>query len=206
MPIIDLEKLDKSRGRKTGDDFRGENDGIVTRRSRSVRRVQMVNHVWTALNIFKLQPAWQNEAKRREMKGKNLFMQETYFAYDANMRIGMYNAMHFSTGNLVRLRNPRLVDNEDGSCTLTWQPNVEGKRAFLDDRLRVIVLRESNPDVFAEIAGITARRADGQVTFHARDNKELSGAAHLYAFFMSADGKEFSPDEHFVSGWDEPVA
>ena len=52
MPIIDLEKLDKSRGRNTGDDSRGENDGIVTRRSRSVRRVQMVNHVWTALNIF----------------------------------------------------------------------------------------------------------------------------------------------------------
>lgn len=206
MPIIDLKKLNKSSGRNTRDDSRDENNGIVTNKSRSIRRVQMVNYVWTALNIFNLQQAWQNEAKRRKMKGKNLFMQETYFAYDANLHIGMYNAMHFSTGKLIRLRNPRVVDNEDGSCTLTWQPNVEGQRAFLDDRLRVIVLRESNPDVFVEIAGIKAKRADGQVTFRARDDKKLSGAAHLYAFFMSADGKEFSPDEHFVSGWDEPVA
>lgn len=160
--------------------------------------MQIANHEWNALQIFGLQEAWNTEAARSGRKGRSLFVATTYQAYNTDLQIGTYNAMHFSTGRLFCIRNPRVKENADGTCTLEWQDNSEGNIARSDDHLRVLVVRESNPDARFEIKGLTVTRADGSVTFNPRTEPSLSGATHLYVFFQSADGKMFSPDEHLV--------
>ena len=200
MPKIIL-KNDSSRKKpKKDQNLSEEEKKKIDNKTRAQQRVKMVNYVWTALGPLGLQQAWNEEAARKEKKGKNLFMEQTFSAYDPDLHIGMFNAMHFSTGKLLRLRNPFLVDNEDGSYTLTWQVNAEGHVAFLDDSLRVIVIRESNPDIFTEIHDLNTRRENGQVTFKLPEKKNLTGLVHLYAFFTSNDGINFSPDDYFVLG------
>ncbi len=200
MPKIILKNNSSQKKPKRGQELNEEEKKKIINKTRAQQRVKMVNHVWTALGPLGLQQTWNEEAARKGKKGKNLFMEQTFFAYDPDLHIGMFNAMHFSTGKLLRLRNPFLVNNEDGSYTLAWQVNAEGHVASLDDSLRVIVIRESNPDIFIEIHDLDTRREDGQVTFKLPEKKNLTGLVHLYAFFTSNDGINFSPDDYFVLG------
>lgn len=167
-------------------------------RSRGTNRMEIANSMWNWIRVLGLKDAWDMEAARKKSKGRNLFVSQTYQAYGPMYDISMYNAVHFSTGRLLRACNPWVEENPDGTCTVSWQVNTEGNIAHADDRLRVITMLEGKGSRFIEVEGITATRADGSATFDPRLKSSTTGRMHLYIFFQSADGKAFSPDDHLI--------
>ncbi len=176
-----------------------ENTGgrVVPGRLRGMKRMENANGMWLMLEYFGLQEAWNMEAARFGRKGRNLFISTTYQAYGLRLGVKTFNAMHYSTGRLFCICNPQVIDAGE-ECKIIWENNSEGNIARRDDRLRILVMRESNPDCAVEIKGLTATRGSKYVVFSPRTEPSFSGKTHLYIFFQSADGKMFSPDEHVV--------
>lgn len=162
-------------------------------------RMEMANAFWRYLVKIDMIKAWKIEATRRDRKPKNMFIEATMQAYGKrDSGIETFNAMHFSIGQLARLKNPDMIDNADGSYTLRWQNNVRGNHSRPDDQLFVGVVFEGYPFGIYPAEGITAYRVDGEATFRLPEDEEFTGHAHLYAYFVATDEQLFSPDDHFV--------
>lgn len=88
-------------------------------RSRGTNRMEIANSMWNWIRVLGLKDAWDMEAARKKSKGRNLFVSQTYQAYGPMYDISMYNAVHFSTGRLLRACNPWVEENPDGTCTVS---------------------------------------------------------------------------------------
>lgn len=177
-----------SNGRRQG--RRKENTGgrVVPGRQPGMERMENANGMWLLLEYFGLQEAWNMEAARFGRKGRNLFISATYQAYGSNPGVKTFNALHFSTGRLFCICNPRVIDVGE-ECAIFWEDNSEGNIAHYEDRLRVLVMREGNPSRVVEIEGLTATRGSKYVVFSPRTIPSFSGKT-TSLHFLPVGGRE----------------
>lgn len=126
--------------------------------------------------------------------GYTLFMKKNLKAFQANGQVGDFSQLHFAVGKRQQGYNLTGKIDERGMVTLNWENDVKTDSAEKKDRLMVVALYSDRAFSPMLLERVHAQREDREAIFQI---VRLSGAKiHLYCFFVSPDGEQFSDSQY----------
>ena len=152
-------------------------------------RFKSVVSLASSLMSTLIRPIWNLVSGK--MTGYNLFVKTNMPAFDESGTLVNYSEFHASVGVLPIPENLTIQDDADVSSgiELSWKDESGTGVGNADDKLHLLVMNDEK----VHILNTTSIRSDqsAEITLPV-----LAGDVHVYAFFESAEGDQFSPDTY----------
>ena len=137
---------------------------------------------------------WKESAKGIAVNGYALHMKLNLKAFKEDGRIGDFSQIHFAVGKRQCVYDLEGEIDQEGQVVLHWNGDSDEEGPEMDDRLRVIVIYGDREFVPIVVDGVEARRLDECASF--RVDREEGVKVHLYCFFVSEKGTEYSNSQY----------
>ena len=154
-------------------------------RRRLVVAVRFYQHLKETL----LWRVWREAARGEAASGYALFLKRNVHVFN-DRTLEDTERLVVSEGKLPAMNGLRLIGREGGIVRLAWDNSLDAVRVHSADRLRVVALFEGRLFSPVWIEGVNARRCDRSAVV---DLGRAGTGAHLYCFFESPEGRDFSP-------------
>ena len=143
-----------------------------------------------------LEPAWEAAARGKRGSAFNLFIKANLHNFNADGQILDFGQLLLTPD---RRTNPPCLDVvrvKSGNANVVWRVEEEPRRGLDTDRLRAVVMGGEDSYLIGIADTGDARRADccARVRLPEAEQKWQ----HLFLYFESEDGSEFSMTKHFI--------
>ncbi len=137
---------------------------------------------------------WNESAKGIAVNGYALHMKLNVKAFKEDGKIRDFSQIHFTAGKRQCVYDLVGKMDEEGQVVLCWDGDSGEEEPEMDDRLGVIVIYGNREFMPMVVEGVEARRCDGGASF--RVDREAGVKVHLYCFFVSDKGMEYSNSQY----------
>ena len=153
------------------------------------RRLVVAVRFYQHLKDTRLCEVWRRAAKKRSSSGYTWFLKTNISVFDMETMADP-SRLRMADGRLPGMNGLGLEGREGARLSLTWQNSLHRIPLNSADRLRVVALFEGRLFSPVWIEGVNARRCDRSAVV---DLGRAGTGAHLYCFFESPEGRDFSP-------------
>ena len=143
-----------------------------------------------------LKPAWQAAARGKRWSAFNLFIKVNLHNFTSEGHIIDFEQLLLTPEKRSEPPHLRIALRENGEVEVDWQNEEEPRRGMGSDRLRAVVMGGEDSYVIAAADTGDIRRADGSARLRLPASEQKW--QHLFLYFESEDGKEFSMTRHFI--------
>lgn len=172
---------------------RGRRDAQTPGQLLQRQRMRGVVKMYQALRATFVHRVWQQLAQMYSLSAYQLFIQHNIRAFDGRGGI-IFDRLHFSAGILPLPANLSAERTGPTEVKLTWQNPGVFPREKMSDRLVVVVVGEDTAFYLPGPESVNACRGAQQALLSLQERETPS---HLYCFFASANGQEFSDNVYF---------
>lgn len=148
---------------------------------------------YNAMDERTLRAIWKKRGTDNRC-GLNAFVASSIRAFDRGMSVGDFGELHCSTGDLWLPAGLSAREESAGRWTLCWDTACRGAHDRETDRLMAALVLAGDPFCPRLLENVTGTRADGRGEIRLPGG--LTDDYHLYCFFASADGGNYSDDRH----------
>lgn len=143
-----------------------------------------------------LKPAWQAAARGKRWSAFNLFIKVNLHNFTSEGHILDFEQLLLTPEKRSAPPHLHVVHREDGCVDVDWYAEEAPWRGRGSDRLRAVVMGGEDSYVIRIADTGDARRADccARVRLPEAEQKWQ----HLFLYFESEDGSEFSMTKHFI--------
>ena len=163
-------------------------------------RLRYLVSLYQALAPTSVLQAWSKAKKRPGQTRFNAFVSRNYAAFCKDEAIADYARVKMSEGDLRLPLGIAATVSGTREITLTWDTEKDRIMGKTDDRLHVLLM--AGDGSFRTVArdNLTELRGDGQAVVRLTPEEGLP--EHLYCFWESANGQNFSPSKHIHIIWE----
>ena len=136
---------------------------------------------------------WRTVAKTENRYASNVFFSRNFHCFGDKGEIVDFENFLFTDGTLSLPRELK-VSREANRFTVSWQEERAWKTTASTDRLHVGVIYDNDPQTPRFACQVKGLRGELQGEFTL--DEEIGQTAHLYIFFCSENGIDFSPSQH----------